>query len=75
LATPPMAGLQLIWATVSQLIVSNAVLAPSLAEASAASTPAWPAPTTMTSKEYQSVVDVFMKVKHQVVRMDGDYAR
>ena len=50
LATPPIAGLQLIWPTVSQLIVSSAVRSPIRAEASAASSPAWPAPTTTTSK-------------------------
>ena len=50
LATPPMAGLQLIWPTVSQLVVSRAVRAPSRAAASAASVPAWPAPITSTSK-------------------------
>ena len=50
LATPPIAGLQLIWPTVSQLVVSSAVLAPSRAAASAASVPAWPAPITSTSK-------------------------
>ncbi len=49
LATPPMAGLQLIWPTVSQLVVNKAVRAPSRAAASAASVPAWPAPTTSTS--------------------------
>jgi hypothetical protein len=49
LATPPIAGLQLIWATVSQLVVSKAVRAPIRAAAMAASTPACPAPTTSTS--------------------------
>ena len=50
LATPPIAGLQLICATVSQLVVSSAVRAPIRAAASAASQPAWPAPMTRTSK-------------------------
>jgi hypothetical protein len=50
LATPPMAGLQLIWPTVSQLIVNSAVRQPIRADARAASIPAWPAPTTITSK-------------------------
>jgi len=40
LATPPMAGLQLIWATVSQFMVSSAVRRPMRAAASAASQPA-----------------------------------
>src|SRR2546423_15437645 len=49
---PPIAGLQLIWPTVSQFVVSRAVLAPSRAAASAASAPACPAPTTITSYSY-----------------------
>src|SRR5262249_27424120 len=49
-ATPPMAGLQLIWATASALMVKSAVRSPSRALARAASAPAWPAPTTTTSK-------------------------
>ncbi len=49
LATPPIAGLQLIWPTASQLIVSSAVRRPIRADARAASSPAWPAPTTTTS--------------------------
>ena len=52
LATPPMAGLQLIWATVSAFIVKRHVFSPRRAAASAASTPACPAPTTTTSKRY-----------------------
>ena len=39
LATPPMAGLQLIWAMVSRLLVSSAVVCPMRAAASAASDP------------------------------------
>src|SRR5206468_9315241 len=49
LAWPPIAGLQLIWAIVSTLPVSSRVEAPILDAASAASTPAWPAPQTITS--------------------------
>jgi hypothetical protein len=45
-----MAGLQLIAPTVSMLWVSSSVRAPARADASAASVPAWPPPTTMTSK-------------------------
>src|SRR5882757_3125552 len=52
LPTPPMAGLQLIWPTVSQLVVSSAVRAPNRAAANAASVPACPAPTTITSNSY-----------------------
>ena len=54
LATPPMAGLHDIWPTESALIVSRAVRQPIRADASAASRPAWPAPTTRTSNRYGS---------------------
>ena len=50
LPMPPIAGLQLICPTVSRLWVSSSVRAPMRAAASAASVPAWPPPTTMTSK-------------------------
>ena len=46
---PPIDGLQLIWPSVSMLCVSSSVVAPMRAAASAASVPAWPPPTTMTS--------------------------
>ncbi len=46
---PPMLGLQGIWAMRSRFIVSRSVLAPILAAARAASQPACPAPTTITS--------------------------
>src|SRR5438094_447993 len=49
LPMPPMAGLQLIWPTVSMLWVRSRVRAPMRAQASAASVPACPPPTTMTS--------------------------
>ncbi len=49
LATPPMAGLQDIWAMRSRLSVKSAVRRPMRAAATAASQPAWPAPTTRTS--------------------------
>jgi hypothetical protein len=49
LATPPIAGLHDICATMSSEPVSTSVRAPSRAAASPASQPAWPAPTTMTS--------------------------
>src|SRR5580658_5038877 len=49
LATPPMAGLQLIWAIRSRFMVMSAVLRPMRAAAIAASQPACPAPTTATS--------------------------
>src|SRR3954447_25462307 len=47
---PPIDGLQLICPSVSIECVSSNVDAPIRAEASAASVPAWPPPTTMTSK-------------------------
>jgi hypothetical protein len=49
LATPPIAGLHDIWATISRLPVRTSTRAPIRAAASAASQPAWPAPTTITS--------------------------
>ena len=48
-AGPPTEGLHGMNATMSRLIVSNNVLEPILAAANAASEPACPAPTTMTS--------------------------
>ena len=45
-----MEGLQGIWATVARLVLSRAVRQPMRAAARAASQPAWPAPTTRTSK-------------------------
>ena len=49
LEVPPIFGLQGIIAMLSTLTVKSCVLSPSLAQASAASQPAWPAPTTTTS--------------------------
>ena len=49
LASPPTAGLHDMRATASRLMVSSSVRRPMLAAASAASQPAWPAPTTITS--------------------------
>jgi len=46
----PIAGLQLICPRASMLCVTSSVRAPRRAEASAASVPAWPPPTTITSK-------------------------
>jgi hypothetical protein len=46
---PPMAGLQLIAPIVSRLWVTSSVRAPVRAAARAASVPAWPPPTTITS--------------------------
>src|ERR1700761_6818256 len=48
LATPPIAGLQLICAIVPMFMVINSTEEPRLAAAAAASQPAWPAPTTIT---------------------------
>ena len=50
LAMPPTAGLQLIWAILLRSMVISRVSAPRRAAAAAASQPAWPAPTTITSK-------------------------
>ncbi len=49
LAIPPTAGLQLIWAILLRSMVISNVRAPIRADAEAASQPAWPAPTTITS--------------------------
>ena len=50
LAGPPIAGLHGCQAILSRLSVNNAVEKPSFAVVIAASQPAWPPPTTMTSK-------------------------
>src|SRR5689334_20378765 len=50
LPKPPMAGLQDIAPMVVTRWVTSAVRAPRRAAAAAASVPAWPPPTTMTSK-------------------------
>src|SRR5262245_14612395 len=59
LATPPIAGLHDICATMSRLPVSTSTRAPIRAAASEASQPAWPAPTTITSyaSGYSNVMD------------------
>ncbi len=49
---PPIEGLQLIWPSVSMLWVSSSVAQPMRAAASAASLPAWPPPTTITSNSW-----------------------
>ncbi len=49
LPMPPMLGLQLIWPRVSMLCVSSRVAQPMRAAAKAASVPACPPPTTITS--------------------------
>ena len=49
LPIPPMEGLHDIWPSVSMLCVSSSVRRPIRADASAASVPAWPPPTTITS--------------------------
>src|SRR5690606_15698687 len=48
--SPPIAGLQDISPMVAKEWVTSAVRAPMRAAAAAASVPAWPPPTTMTSK-------------------------
>ena len=50
LPSPPMAGLQDIAPIVAKDSVTRAVRAPMRADAAAASQPAWPPPTTITSK-------------------------
>ena len=50
---PPIDGLQDIWPSVSMLWVSSSVLRPMRAQASAASVPACPPPTTITSKRLE----------------------
>ena len=62
-----MAGLQDILAMVSIFMVTNITLEPIFAAATAASQPAWPAPTTMTS--YSGKSDISLKcfaLKNQV---------
>ena len=49
LPIPPIAGLHDNAPIVSILLVINAVFAPTLAEAAAASQPAWPPPIIITS--------------------------
>ena len=48
-ATPPIAGLQDIRARVSKFCVTNSTFEPRVAAACAASQPAWPPPTIITS--------------------------
>src|ERR1700681_279619 len=50
LPIPPIDGLQDIWPRVSMLWVRSSVRRPARAAASVASVPAWPPPTTITSK-------------------------
>src|SRR3984893_2249022 len=50
LPSPPMAGLQDIVPIVAKESVTSAVLAPLRADTAADSQPAWPPPTTITSK-------------------------
>ena len=51
LPSPPIAGLHDISPIVLMLCVNSAVLTPNLADAVAASQPAWPPPITTTSNE------------------------
>ena len=57
---PPMAGLHDICAMRSRFIVTIAVRSPMRAEARAASHPAWPAPTTITS--YVAAIAIIVPV-------------
>src|SRR5690349_9964992 len=58
LPMPPIAGLQLIWPSVSIDCVSSSVRAPMRAAASAASVPACPPPTTITSKRAEGAKEL-----------------
>src|SRR5689334_8921986 len=72
---PPIEGLHDIWPSVSMLCVSSRVLAPMRADASEASVPAWPPPTTITSKrsEYRTVKQIDQKAA--IVPLDTRNAR
>ena len=59
LPIPPIAGLQLICPKVSIFCVNNNVFAPQRAAAKAASVPAWPPPTTITSKSFLNFTSFF----------------
>jgi hypothetical protein len=52
---PPIAGLHDIWAIFCKLIVTNKVFEPRFAAAAAASEPACPAPTTITSYSFRNI--------------------
>src|SRR5271170_5960927 len=68
-AWPPIAGLQLICAIVSILPVRSRVEAPVRDAASAASTPAWPAPQTITSNCILLVYKAYWNsVVHEIQR-------
>jgi len=71
LATPPMAGLHDICAIVFMFIVTNSTFDPILAAATAASQPACPAPTTMTS--YSGNIP-FSNLEPQIYTIAGIYA-
>ncbi len=59
LAIPPIAGLQDICPMVCRFMVINSVFDPILAAAAAASAPAWPPPTTITSYTWSNIACVF----------------
>src|SRR6185295_10752335 len=59
LAVPPTAGLHGMWATVSRVRVQIATLHPRRAAAYAASTPACPAPITITSNLFMPGAELF----------------
>src|SRR5438309_551620 len=62
-AVPPIAGLHGMCATVSADSVHRPTRAPSLAAEWAASQPAWPAPSTITSKRSFKDDDSFLGVR------------
>jgi hypothetical protein len=75
LPMPPIDGLQLIWPSVSMLCVSSSVLQPMRAAARAASVPAWPPPTTMTSACQRRMIlpaDTSAAKVHAFVRLCGE---
>jgi hypothetical protein len=59
---PPIDGLHDIAPSVSMLCVSKSVFTPMRAAASAASVPAWPPPTTMTSKDSGNFMGAILPV-------------
>src|SRR6185503_14742890 len=67
-ATPPIAGLQLICAITPIFMVINSTDEPKLAAAAAASQPAWPAPTTITSYLLNIVYRYFAPMAQNVPR-------
>src|SRR2546421_5681511 len=68
---PPMDGLQDICPSVSMLWVSKRVRQPARAAASAASVPAWPPPTTMTSNRVGNCIALSKKIDRKQSNFKG----